>query len=58
MKTLTRDELLPILFAMEKYGGGFVKTLAIAMLHADNQNLQILVEAFPNYIEDYKKFIL
>jgi len=53
----TRDELLPIMLAMETYGGSFVKLIGQAMLHADATNLQKLAEAFPEYLEEYKKFV-
>jgi len=55
---MTRDELLPIMIAMETYGGSFAKNLAKAMLCADRDNLKRIVEAFPELIERYKEFIV
>jgi hypothetical protein len=53
---MTRDELLPIIAKMEQYGGSFAKSLAIAMLRADSDNLQRIVDAFPELIEKYLEF--
>ncbi len=53
---MTRDELLPTMIAMTKYGGSFASKLADAMLHADSDNLQRIVNAFPEMIERYKEF--
>jgi len=47
---MTRDELLPIIEKMEQYGGSFAKSLAIAMRYADSNNLQRIVNAFPEMI--------
>jgi hypothetical protein len=52
-KAMTRDELLPIIAAMNKYGGSFAKALANAMLLADSENLQRLTSAFPDMIQSY-----
>ncbi len=38
-----------VLINMEKYGGSFVKALAKAAMHADENNLRRLREAFPDY---------
>ena len=54
---MTRDELLPIMLAMETYGGSFVQNLAKAMFCADSDNLQRIVNAFPELIEKYKQFV-
>jgi hypothetical protein len=54
---MTRDELLPIMQAMETYGGGFVKKLVQAMYVADSHNLERIVTAFPEIIERYKQFL-
>lgn len=40
---------------MEKYGGGFVKALANAMVHADPNNYTKLVWAFSDYCSQYCK---
>lgn len=54
---MTRDELLPIMRAMETYGGSFVKNLVQAMYVADSSNLKRIVDAFPDLIERYKAFV-
>lgn len=41
--------------AMRKYGGGFVKALAEAIVRADSENLEKLRGAFPEYFEKYAK---
>ena len=46
---------IDMMAAMKETGGDFVKCLAAAMLHADPENYAILVEAFPEYVSDYKK---
>jgi len=38
---------------MQRYGGGFVKNLAVAWLHADAENSRKLAEAFPGYLATY-----
>lgn len=38
---------------MEKYGGSFVKALALACRCADPHNFRKLKSAFPNYFADY-----
>jgi hypothetical protein len=55
---MTRDELLPIMIAMETYGGSFDQNLAKAMLCADSDNLERIVKAFPELIERYKEFVV
>jgi hypothetical protein len=54
---MTRDELLSIIEKMEQYGGSFAKSLAIAMRYADSNNLQRIVNAFPELIESYAELI-
>lgn len=54
---MTRDELLPIIVVMKQYGGSFVKSLANTMCYADNENLQRIVNAFPELIESYKEYL-
>ena len=49
------EELFKIVEAMEQYGGSFVKSLAVCFYRADANNLIKLQNAFPNYIEEYKK---
>lgn len=41
--------------AMQVYGGSFVKALANAWQHADEQNSAKIEAAFPEYIEKYSK---
>jgi len=41
---------------MEKYGGGFVKALAVCFYKADHNNFLILKSSFKNYWEEYKNF--
>ena len=38
---------------MESYGGGFVKSLGIALMHADHINTKRIKDAFPEYWEQY-----
>jgi hypothetical protein len=54
---MNRDDLLPIMLAMETYGGSFASNLAKAMLCADSENLARIVEAFPDMIKHYKGFV-
>lgn len=51
------DEDKLIIEAMHKYGGSFVKVLASAFDHADYVNFFKLKNSFPEYWEEYKKFI-
>ncbi len=48
------DEELKVVDNMEKYGGSFVKALAICFRHADSINFKILKNAFPDYWKEYK----
>lgn len=41
---------------MERFGGGFATALSVALQRADSDNLQRLVEAFPDMIERYRNF--
>lgn len=41
--------------AMAKYGGSFVKQLAVCINLADNFNYERLKNAFPEYFEKYQK---
>lgn len=40
---------------MKQQGGSFVRSLAAAMLTADTENYAKLVDAFPEYVADYRK---
>jgi hypothetical protein len=50
---MTYDEVYQMIFRMEKYGGSFVKALAEAFKVADPTNRQKLIDAFPNYVNEY-----
>ena len=50
---LDQDTKLRVVNNMKKYGGSFVKALADCILSADNQNLVKLMNAFPEYINEY-----
>ena len=41
---------------MEKYGGSFVKVLALCFRHADPVNFKKLKTTFSEYWEQYKNF--
>lgn len=41
---------------MEKYGGSFVKALAVCFRRADHINFAKLKATFANYWEEYKNF--
>lgn len=42
--------------AMKKYGGGFVKQLAILAWTADSINMKKLEDTFPEYFSQYEKW--
>lgn len=42
--------------AMERYGGGFVKALALAYMKADPMNKARIEQAFPEVFEKYKEW--
>lgn len=50
---MTETELYLMMVRMEKYGGSFVVTLSSAMRLADSKNKQKLIDAFPEYVEEY-----
>lgn len=39
--------------AMEVYGGGFINSLANCFQHANSDNTQRLLNAFPDYVKQY-----
>lgn len=41
--------------AMLKYGGGFVRQLALLLRQADEDNTRRLVAAFPEYLDTYRE---
>ena len=49
------EEEFEIAEKMEKFGGSFVKQLAICFFRADRDNINRLKNAFPEYWEQYKK---
>ena len=52
----TRDEMLGMVEAMHKYGGGFVKALAECFTLADSNNKTRLYRAFPEYVKQYTEW--
>lgn len=53
---MTEHETL-VVEAMKRYGGGFVKALAMCFRRADLHNLKRLREAFPDYWTQYARLI-
>lgn len=53
MSSLNEDEY-EVVSNMEKYGGGFVKSLANCFHHADYINKVTLINAFPVVWEAYQ----
>lgn len=51
------EEDIKVVQAMEQYGGSFVKALAQACWHADQNNLKIIKNSFQVYWEEYTKMI-
>lgn len=51
---ITRDEKLKMYNNMKKYGGGFISSLAEAIIRADQTNLEKLQKAFP---DEFKKYL-
>ena len=49
------DETHAVSEAMQKYGGGFVKSLGAALTHADPINQAKIKTHFNKYWEEYKK---
>ena len=50
---MTDVEVYEMICRMENYGGSFVVALSQAFRIADPTNKQKLLEAFPNYVEEY-----
>ncbi len=48
---------LKMIEAMEKYGGSFVKALAVCMVYADPNNYNKLCTAFYQYVSEYRKMV-
>jgi pyruvate/2-oxoacid:ferredoxin oxidoreductase beta subunit len=49
------DQDIKTIEAMEKYGGSFVKALAVCFRKADPVNFAKLRQTFKKYWEDYRK---
>jgi hypothetical protein len=49
----TLDEKIKMVENMERYGGGFVKALAMCFVKADCYNLERLYTAFPEIVDRY-----
>lgn len=49
----THDDILKMVDNMERYGGGFVESLARCFIKADMINTQRLVVAFPDIVDRY-----
>lgn len=47
------DESISVANAMEKYGGGFVKSLGVALFCADEVNAQKIKKTWPKYWAKY-----
>lgn len=44
-----------IIEAMERFGGSFAKSIAVALQRADSTNYERLVEAFPDLMREYEE---
>jgi len=51
---MKKSELVEITNLMQIYGDNFIKSLAGTMLAASDKNLEKLLKAFPEEIDDYK----
>ena len=54
---MTHDDKLRVVFAMQKYGGNFVKALAAMWLLADEDNCARVETTWPEYIEKYRALV-
>jgi len=52
MLSLPEDKIF-VVDAWEKFGGGFVSSLAVALRRADPINTMKILNTFENYIYDY-----
>ena len=50
---MTDTEFFEMIERMEKFGGSFVVSLAYAFRKADSFNRQRLLNAFPDYVQQY-----
>ena len=55
MKQMTHNEKIALAGAMKKYGGSFARALTECFLFADDENLERLCNAFPEYVEKYSR---
>ena len=51
----SREEMFLMVARMQRYGGSFVQALAECFIHADQDNLDRLYRAFPEYVKEYTK---
>ena len=51
-----RDEVLIVAENMSEFGGSFVKLLGETLLLADDNNVERIKKAFPEYWVKYKNF--
>ena len=49
------DKVQATATAMQRHGGGFVKALGAALMQADPNNRNRIMEAFPEYWTQYQK---
>ena len=54
---MTHNEMLQVNRAMRKFGGSFVRALAEAWLHADEENFAKIEATWPEYIAKYKALV-
>jgi len=54
---MNRYEIVDIAHAMIQYGGSFAKHIGEALLHADPINMEKLLNAFPEMIKEYERFL-
>jgi hypothetical protein len=50
---MTDTEVYEMICRMQEYGGSFVVALANALQCADRKNKQRLIDAFPDYVNEY-----
>ena len=53
---VAESEKYQVMIGMERFGGGFVKSLGVALRHADSDNTWRIKQAFPEYWQQYKEF--
>jgi len=50
---MTDTEIYDMICRMQEYGGSFVVALSDALRFADRMNKQRLIDAFPDYVNEY-----